>query len=301
VSEQTVVRPDLAAETARGVTSDPLASDTSITVNGTKLAFSTLEPVATSATTHTVLLLHGLAADRKGLLPLARHLPDARIIAVDLPGHGRSEPLHGRHTMVNYSNAIEAMCEQVGATDIVVVGHSLGASIALMYGAIHPERIRALALLMPVTSGRGPSTWLARAYFGVGAMLPERFARLWFLSRLVVSLSDEFTLATDNPEIRKRIKHEDFRTAALASPRAIQEIYRSMTRTPFLALAARIRVPTLIVGATHDDLAPVRALRRLRDHMRASKLVVANNAGHLWPVEEPAAAANLIAPLLPSD
>jgi pimeloyl-ACP methyl ester carboxylesterase len=203
--------------------------------------------------------------------------------------------------MVNYSEAIEALCDWLGATDIVVVGHSLGANIALTYGARYPERIGALALLMPVTSGRGPSTWLARAYFGIGAMLPEPLARLWFLSRAVVSLSDDFTLATNDPEIRRRIKSEDFRTAALASPRAIQEIYRSMTRTPFTALAARVRVPTLIVGATRDSLAPVRALRRLKDRLRASELVVANNAGHLWPVEEPAAAADLIAPLLPSD
>ena len=241
-----------------------------------------------------VLLLHGLAADHEGLRPLAGHLPDVDVIAVDLPGFGRSEPLAGSHTLAAYAGVVEALCAHLDLSDVAVIGHSLGASIALTHAATYPERVRALAMLMPVTTGSGPSTWLARGYFLIGSLLPPRAARLWFLSRAAVFISDRLTLVTTDPQIRDRILGEDYRTAALASPRAIQEIYRSLRRTPFLSLAGRIRAKTLILGAEHDGLVPPQVLARLRDRVRGSKLFVVPHAGHLWPVEHPHAAADLI-------
>src|SRR4051812_744788 len=97
-----------------------------------------------------VVLLHGLAADHRGLLPLADCLPGIDAVALDLPGCGGSEPLADRHTVARYADAVEAVCECIGLGPVTVIGHSLGGRISLALAARHPARIRAQVLFNPV-------------------------------------------------------------------------------------------------------------------------------------------------------
>src|SRR4051794_14055058 len=117
------------------------------------------------------LLLHGLGADHAGLMPIVAHWPDADVYAPDLPGHGRSAPLR-RHTLQAYADVIEAFCDRLGLLGAHVVGHSLGATIALTLAARHPARVRSAVLLSPVTDASGPVAWTAHAYYRLGALLP---------------------------------------------------------------------------------------------------------------------------------
>lgn len=274
----------------------------SMIFNGARVTYWTQTPSPIAAASRTAsppsVFLHGLGADHEGLWPLAARLPNEHIVSLDLPGFGRSEPLAGPHTFEAYAAVVEALCTHLGLSDVLIVGHSLGASIALTHAAIYPARVRALAMLMPVTSGAGPLTWLPRAYYRVGSWLPARAARMWFLSRAAVFVSDELTITTTDPSVRRRILREDYRTAALASPRAVQEIYRSIRRTPFVTLARQVRADTVILGAQRDALASGRSLALLHRQVPKSELVMVPDAGHLWPVERPDDAAIIIAAAL---
>jgi pimeloyl-ACP methyl ester carboxylesterase len=271
-----------------------MLTEQSIVVGGRRLRFWHSAGDATTP----LLVLHGLGADHEGLTPLAARLAGFETIAVDLPGFGRSEPMTGPHTPDSYAAVIEALCDELDLHDIAVLGHSLGATIALTHAARFPARVRALMLLMPVTAGTGPSTWPTRAYYRVGALLPERLARLWFLSRAAVFVSDQLTLVSTDKHLRRAVREQDYRTAMMASPRAIQEIYRGIQSAPLLALAGHVRADTLILGAERDSLAPRQSLVRLRQRVPTSDLVIVPGAGHLWPVEAPDAAAALISRLL---
>jgi pimeloyl-ACP methyl ester carboxylesterase len=245
--------------------------------------------------TGPVLLLHGMGADHRGLLPLTRHWPGVEVIAPDLPGFGRSQPLHVEHSIINYAHVIEALCAHNTWSNLTVIGHSLGASIALAFAALYPRRVRALVLICPVTTGRGPLSWLARGYYRAGSMLPDRAARIWFTSRPAVYLTDRATLRTNDPVTRRHILAEDYRSAALSDPAAITHIYRSLRRTPFTAFATAVRAPTQLIAADHDALATPPAVIALQHQIRQSQLTVISGAGHLWPAEEPTAAGHLIA------
>lgn len=105
----------------------------------------------------TVLFLHGTGQDHTiWVLPtryFARH--DRNVLAVDLPGHGRSggEPLESIEAMADW--AIQVL-DAVGLETAAVVGHSLGALVAIATAARHPQRVRAIALVgvtapMPVS------------------------------------------------------------------------------------------------------------------------------------------------------
>src|SRR3954452_12701090 len=78
----------------------------------------------------TVLLLHGLGGDNTGLRPMVEHWPDMDVVMPDLPGHGQSSPL-SRHTLPAYADAIAEFCDRLGLPAVHLVGHSLGATIAL--------------------------------------------------------------------------------------------------------------------------------------------------------------------------
>ena len=112
-----------------------------------------------------VVLLHGLLLDRTMHRDLARHLADAghRVVLPDLLGHGSSDkPAHAsEYRMDVYADQVVALLDHLGAARVVLGGTSLGANVALLLAAGHPERVRALVLEMPVLEWAVPAAALA--------------------------------------------------------------------------------------------------------------------------------------------
>ncbi len=96
-----------------------------------------------------VLALHGLTGHGKRWRHLAEgQLPQARMIAPDLRGHGRSTwtPPWG---IADQVDSLVEVLDAETADPVVLVGHSYGAAIAVHLAARVPERVRALLLLDP--------------------------------------------------------------------------------------------------------------------------------------------------------
>lgn len=86
-----------------------------------------------------VVMLHGLGSSRRRWEPIQRHLPDdLRCVCVDLPGHGDS--LDERCDAMSAVGAVHELVEALGLERPAVVGHSLGAIVALLYAATHLVR-----------------------------------------------------------------------------------------------------------------------------------------------------------------
>lgn len=99
-----------------------------------------------------VILLHGLAsnmsrwAEFAAATRLARHWSVAR---ADLRGHGES--LHrGRIGFEAWCGDLEALLAAEGASRAVLVGHCLGANLALHFAARHPGKVEGLVLVEPM-------------------------------------------------------------------------------------------------------------------------------------------------------
>jgi pimeloyl-ACP methyl ester carboxylesterase len=238
----------------------------------------------------TLIMLHGMASDHGGLFELAACL-DMGVIAPDLPGYGSSEPLGSRHTLTAYADVVEQLRRDVGLTRFTLVGHSLGACIALVYASRYGSALDALCLLSPVTDAATPAAWFGRLYYGVCGHLPQALGRVLLTSRPAVYVSDQLLFTSDDRATRQRILRQDYATAQMAAPRAIQEGYRSIARAPFDRYAAQIQTRTLLVTGDRDPLCTPRSLLRLQRGMSGATLEVVPNAGHLLPVERPAAAA----------
>lgn len=73
---------------------------------------------------------------------------EARLLCVDLPGHGRSDAPEGvAYTHDLFVRALVAVLEEVGEAGAAVVGHSAGGSVARHFARLHPGRLRALGLV----------------------------------------------------------------------------------------------------------------------------------------------------------
>src|SRR3989442_13853636 len=94
-----------------------------------------------------VVLVHGLG----GLAESWRHnVPSlaarATVYAVDLPGFGRSGKPSAGYSLAYFTRALYAFLDAVGVTQVSLVGHSLGAAVAVNFALTHPARVQRLAV-----------------------------------------------------------------------------------------------------------------------------------------------------------
>ena len=150
-----------------------------VAVHGLELAALESGPAAAPP----LLALHGWLDNGASFAPLAAHLPNRRLIALDLPGHGHSDHLPvSPFVHYNFAESVPvvlAAADALGLDQFDLLGHSMGAGIASLVAAAAPGRIRHLALVeglgpLPDT----PDSTLQRFRDSVAARVADRPRRL---------------------------------------------------------------------------------------------------------------------------
>jgi pimeloyl-ACP methyl ester carboxylesterase len=247
-----------------------------------------------STASDNVMVLHGLGGDHAGLDGMLSELRDVSVYAPDLPGYGESEPLPVPHTLTNYAAAVEALRSNLALDGFHLVGHSLGASVALLYAAAYGCRLKSLCLLNPVSVAQGGTAALGKFYYRVGAFLPDRLRRVWLASRPAVYLSDMVIIRTRDAARRRWILEQDYENYRRANTRAMVESFLSYYDTPFDDYARRVATRTLLITGDKDGIARPDSVSRLHAAMPSSQLEIVAGGGHLLPMEQPADIAPVI-------
>lgn len=94
-----------------------------------------------------VLAIHGITANHLAWAAVARALPGFHVVAPDLRGRGGSRDLGGPYGMDVHAADLAAVLDHVGVRSATVVGHSMGAFAALVFGLRHPDRTDATVLV----------------------------------------------------------------------------------------------------------------------------------------------------------
>ena len=96
-----------------------------------------------------VLLVHGWCCDHTYFAPQVEHFAGRghRVVAVDLRGHGKSDKPHQSYTMEVFADDLAWICEQIGLTKAVVIGHSMGGIAAFDLAARYPKLTTAVVML----------------------------------------------------------------------------------------------------------------------------------------------------------
>lgn len=96
----------------------------------------------------TIVCVHGLTANHTCWASVADLLsPAYRVIAYDLRGRGESDKPDKGYSLALHNDDLEGLLDHFNLKKPVLVGHSLGAHIALRFAATHPERVSKLVLV----------------------------------------------------------------------------------------------------------------------------------------------------------
>jgi len=191
------------------------------------------------------------------------------VLALDLPGHGRSSGLEGLPTVEAYAEFVARFAETLGLRPFVLVGRSMGGAIALTFTARHPERVRGLVLVC--TTARFTFT-------------PEQLA----VHRDVMRgrLPQQFTSETFSPATGMELMREAWIEQVKTDPRVRYTDVLACQAFDGRSLLARIRVPTLVVAGADDQLTPVTCAEELARGIPGARLEVIARAGHQAPLEQ---------------
>ncbi|UAJ79038.1 alpha/beta hydrolase [Leifsonia sp. ZF2019] len=147
-------------------------------------------PAAGGSSGSTLVAIHGITASHRAWELVAAALPDTRLIAPDLRGRGRSSGLPGPYRLVDHADDVVRAMDALGVDRAPVVGHSMGAFVAVRVAERHPDRVERLVLVdggLPIPPPPGvapedlPSVVLGPALQRLGMRFasPEEYRAFW--------------------------------------------------------------------------------------------------------------------------
>jgi len=242
----------------------------------------------------TLLLIHGLGSNAKAWL---RNIPawarDCRVIAVDLPGYGKSDKGYYDYSLDFYAQVLTELLDALDIERAVWVGHSLGAQIAMVAALEYPERVQKLVLISPAGFERfdeGEGAWMKKV------MTPE-LVRDTTIRQIDINLRSNFYrtppeadfMITDRIQIRGA---PDFERYCYAVSRNVA----AMIDHPVWEQLPDIAQPALVLFGENDQLIPNRFLHggwtsRVAEEGTAAlpnaRLVLVPECGHFVQFEKP--------------
>lgn len=235
-----------------------------------------------------LLLIHGASANLRELWrPLASALAeDHRVIAYDRPGMGFSaRGRRGAHTLGSQAQCAARVLEQTGSGAALIVGHSLGAAVALRLALDFPQHVAGLVLIAPASHPYpGQPAWWAR--LSAAPLIGHAFAGL-IVPWLGPVLGKAGAANNFAPAPTPKEYWDDAGVGLIFRPRAFRASAKDVaaTKAEFAAQAPsypEIMAPAIIVSAERDKVvSPKRHARALAVDMPAAELVTAPGAGHM--------------------
>ncbi len=249
----------------------------------------------------TLVLVHGLASNagfwRYVIPELSKHY---RVIAVDLPGYGKSQKDAYPYSMTFYANQIKRLAEELKLGKFILVGHSMGGQIGITLALKNPELLDKLILAAPAgfeEFQQGQGDWLRSVMTknGVKKTTEEGIRRN--LAMNFYTWSDEWEWMVE--ERVRMIKAKDFDEFAYAVVRSVN----AMLDEPTFDKIKNITLPTLVVHGKYDGLIPnpylnpgftADVFNSGAKQMQNCKVVEIDNCGHMLQIEKPIEFTNAV-------
>ncbi len=243
-----------------------------------------------------VVLLHGFPLDHTMWDAQRTSIGSVyRVIAPDLRGHGKTAAPEGIYTIDGMADDVIETLDALGLREPLVIGGlSMGGYVALSIAARYPERLRALMLLN--TRAGADSATAARGREDTAREVETADS----VAKVVDAMLPKLTAPT-TPERRPDLVARVQAMMEQTTPRAVAGALRGMAVRPDrTAELARIAVPTLVVAGAEDQVIPLDESRQMAGSIPNARLVVIPEAGHLAPLENPAATDEAIIQFLES-
>ena len=241
-----------------------------------------------------MIFLHGFPGSHKGLMDLAGNIKGYRLIIPDLPACGQSEPLQKNHSLENYAHWVNDFLGTLSIGNAVVVGHSFGARVGVMFAAKHPQKIRGLVLITPVVKVDGLIVKIVSFKGLIAKWLPAPLRKAWLSSKFFHRAGHVVIFKSSSRQKRRQMLAADFEELKHADVRATIEVFDEFYRSNLVSLGKKMAADILLVAADRDRIATISSVKEFAGMLQKGSLEVMKNSGHLVPLERPLATAKII-------
>lgn len=206
----------------------------------------------------TVIMIHGLGSYlRAWEQNIAEISQSARVIAIDLPGYGKSSKEPHSGMMTYYAGVINELVKELKLENVILAGHSMGGQISITASLLYPEMVKGLILVAPAgfeKFDKGQRQWFRDVMTLDGV-------RLTTADAIVTNLTSNFYRMPNQAEfmIKDRLAMRDAEDFIPYCYAVVQSV-NGMVDEPVLKYLKDVKAPTLIVFGKHDNLIPNRFL-----------------------------------------
>jgi pimeloyl-ACP methyl ester carboxylesterase len=281
---------------------DLLPFGKNITIGQMKLKLYLYQAGATK--NPTIIMIHGLGDEadtwRHVIQPLSQNY---HVIALDLPGFGRSEKPKRDYTPKFLIDTILELMTFFNIEKVILMGSSLGAMLSHAIAIWHPEKVLGLILvggaLLQVKGTKDKSL----------IVLSIPFVGEWLYTRLrknpdaaYQSLGNVYHQIEALPQsdrdflfirVNKRVWSDDQRRAYFSTLRNLIPWIRTV-QDKLPGQLASMEIPTLLIRGEFDKLFPIENAQGVAHVQPATTLITLENTGHLPHQEDPITFLNII-------
>jgi len=197
-----------------------------------------------------------------------------RLILYDKRGTGMSDRVHPVPTLEQRMDDVRAVMDATGSERAAVMGISEGGVMSTLFAATYPERTIGL-----IINGSYPSA-LRRPGYPWGnteAEYREALARVKDVWGTHARMDRYAPSQVDNPEVTGWWK--TFMQMS-ASPGDAQDLLAMNLQIDIGGILPSIRVPTLVIHATRDKVAPIEAGRYFAEHIPGARMLELDTEDH---------------------
>jgi pimeloyl-ACP methyl ester carboxylesterase len=230
----------------------------------------------------TVLLIHGMGQigfkDWMKVIPALEE--NYHIVALDLPGYGRSDKPNGKYSPTNYARVVHQLKEKYSSDPVLVVGHSMGGAVSLRYVAMYPSDVKSAVLV----SAAGILERSAFVKHSLTALIDGK--QMPSLLDGAKSLVDEYggsvvEWINQLPDPTRVLGNYELLWGRLLVNRSNANAGLALVEENFSSAIFNNSKRITIIWGRNDNVAPLRIGKLLQGQLQNSSLTIIENADHV--------------------
>ena len=202
----------------------------------------------------TVVLLHGWGQNIQMMKPVGDNLTDYDVIIIDLPGHGNSEEPKEVWLLTDFVDMIHALLTSLNIDDPILIGHSFGGKISLLYASKYQTK-KLILFGSPFKVKKNPNSLKVK--------ILKKLKSLPGLKNIAETM-------------KKHMGSEDYRNA---SP-MMRDILVKHVNTDITEDVKKIKCSAIIIWGTNDAAVPIADAYELETLISDSAVIPYEGCSH---------------------
>ena len=227
-----------------------------------------------------IVLLHGFTESLKIWTSFATQLSARyRVIAIDLPGHGKSDCMGAIHSMELMADVVLMLLKNLRIGKCLMVGHSMGGYVTLAFAEKYPEKLL------------GFSLFHSHCFADTSAEQENRNRTIGIVHQDKFSYVAQFIPSLFPVEVHKKFSRQIERLIQRASKMSKEGVIAALegmkNRKDMSTLLKTTQLPVLFILGLKDSRVPATRIWEMVSLPAVSEILLLRDCGHMGYIESP--------------